>query len=398
MKKLLLTILLAIYMPVCAQDTWTQKANYPENICNVGAFAIGDYGYVGMGSNPAQSFAFRKYDPATNEWTSIAAFPGNFMSHSVGFTIDDKGYIGTGLGGWGANLFNTQFWQYDPATNYWKQMADFAGAPRSEAAGFSVGGKGYIGLGWNQANSYMSDMWQFTPETNTWVQLANFPGGARNGALAFSINGKGYIGLGYDDDGQKGDMWEYDPATNVWTQKNDFPSARSRATSFVINNVCYAGTGNSGLARLKDFYKYDAVADSWLPIADAGLIARQSGIGMPINGKGYIGTGADIGAPYYNDFWEYTPQNTAATLLNSENITAIYPNPFKEQLTLEANTDLTNGTLTLYNVTGQKVKEVKNVYGKKITVPRGNLPAGLYLLTVNQSGTTVVSQKVMVTD
>ena len=39
------------------------------------------------------------------------------------------------------------FWEYDPVLNTWTQKADFGGAARGDAVGFSIGDKGYIGHG-----------------------------------------------------------------------------------------------------------------------------------------------------------------------------------------------------------------------------------------------------------
>ena len=39
------------------------------------------------------------------------------------------------------------FWEYDPVGNTWTQKADFGGTARYAAVGFSIGNKGYIGTG-----------------------------------------------------------------------------------------------------------------------------------------------------------------------------------------------------------------------------------------------------------
>jgi N-acetylneuraminic acid mutarotase len=71
-------------------------------------------------------------------------------------------------------LIRKDFWEYDPATNTWKQKADFGGGVRSVAVGFSIADKGYIGTGWD--DSYKKDFWEYDPTTNTWTQKADFGG------------------------------------------------------------------------------------------------------------------------------------------------------------------------------------------------------------------------------
>jgi hypothetical protein len=42
-------------------------------------------------------------------------------------------------------MYYRDFWEYDPSSNVWTRKADFGGKKRSDAVGFSVGGKGYLG-------------------------------------------------------------------------------------------------------------------------------------------------------------------------------------------------------------------------------------------------------------
>ena len=74
----------------------------------------------------------------------------------MGFSIGNKGYIGTG------NFFTKDFWEWDQATNTWTQKADFGGFPRELAVGFSIGNKGYIGTGWD-GSSLKQDFWEYDP-------------------------------------------------------------------------------------------------------------------------------------------------------------------------------------------------------------------------------------------
>lgn len=51
-----------------------------------------------------------------------------------------------------------------------------------------------------------------------WTQKADFAGASRFQAVGFSIDGKGYIGTG-SDVSRKRDFWEYDPSTDTWDRK-----------------------------------------------------------------------------------------------------------------------------------------------------------------------------------
>src|SRR5271157_3785708 len=101
-------------------------------------------------------------------------------------------------------------------------MADFGGAARDSAVGFSIGSKGYIGTGYDGTTEY-KDFWEYDPTANTWTRKADFAGAARDSAVGFAIGsiGKGYIGTGYDGSSDYKDFWEYDPS-GINTIPNQF--------------------------------------------------------------------------------------------------------------------------------------------------------------------------------
>ncbi|MBK8414047.1 MAG: hypothetical protein IPL22_05735 [Bacteroidetes bacterium] len=98
--------------------------------------------------------------------------------------------------------------------NYWTQKADFGGTPRADATGFSIGNKGYIGTGY--VGTYATDWWEYDLATNTWTQKANFGGSGIVESASFTIGSKGYILAAPSTS----DFWEFDPVANTWTQKS----------------------------------------------------------------------------------------------------------------------------------------------------------------------------------
>ncbi|MBS1234182.1 MAG: galactose oxidase [Bacteroidetes bacterium] len=207
-------------------------------------------------------------------------------------------------------MINVSCGEDDPVVSLvgnWIELSSFEGIPRSDAVGFAIGNKGYVGTGYDgEKRSNCVDFWEYDPDRNTWNQKADFLGGERNGAVGFGTDTKGYVGTGYDGKDSKNDFWEYDPVLNTWTQKADFGgSARYGAVGITINNKCYIGTGYNGF-YLKDFWEYDPATDVWTKKASVGGSKRAHATGFAINGKGYICTGVDNGA-YDDDFWEYDP-------------------------------------------------------------------------------------------
>jgi hypothetical protein len=285
---------------------WTQKADFAggNRILAVG-FSINGKGYIGTGEEGVtKKRDFWEYDPSSDTWAQKADFGGtvNARHSAVGFSIGNKGYVGTGRENSGDKR---DFWEYDPATNTWTRKADFGGTVREVAVGFSIGNKGYIGTGFS-GGVFKKDFWEYDPSTDTWQQKADLGGDARWLAVGFSIGDKGYIGTGSDGvtSGFK-DFWEYDPSTNSWLQRADFGGAgRVAAVGLSIGNKGYIGTGHDGSSFLKDYWEYEPVANTWLQKEDLVGGARSNAVGFSIgNNKGYVGTGV---LPR-KDFWEYTP-------------------------------------------------------------------------------------------
>jgi hypothetical protein len=307
-----------VAVTVASGGCWTAKTAF-GGTARRGAvgFSIGSKGYIGTGKDATVYYKdFWEYDSVANTWTQKADFGllvAAARSDAAGFSIGTKGYIGTGITATG---FTDDFWEYDPAGNTWNQMTTFGGTKRGSAVGFSIGTKGYIGTGEDGAG-YTKDFYEYDPATGvggTWTKKADFGGTARKDAVGILIGTKGYIGTGLDSTGYKKDFWEYTPAAGAalgtWTQKADFGGvARSSAVGF--GSSCsngYIGTGGTTCDFYKDFWEYDPTANTWTQRTDFGGTERDSAVGFMIGGMGYVGTGYDgLTSSYFKDFWQYEP-------------------------------------------------------------------------------------------
>ncbi len=251
----------------------------------------------------------------SNSWCREMDFKAGARTESVGFSIGNKGYIGTGMDNNGSQ--HKDFWEYDPVLNIWTQKADIGGVARFEAVGFAIGNKGYIGVGY-LGTSYLKDFWEYNPLINQWSQKADFGGAARTFAFSFSIGNKGYVGAGSDGiTSTLSDFYEYDPDNDLWTKKAD-AVPRNLAVGFSIGNKGYMGMGANAGVNYNDFMEFDPTDSSdgfdvnnnpigkWTQKATFPGQSRYATIGFSIGDKGYIGLGFD-GDIYYNDFFEYNP-------------------------------------------------------------------------------------------
>lgn len=298
---------------------WAQKADVPGGVrLSAASFSIGTKVYIGLGYNDSgfPKRDFWEWDQVTGIWTRKADYPGIGSAGVVCFSIGLKGYIGTGHN-FNTGGFSNDFWEYDSELNSWTQKAYLpVNSARAWGVGFSIGNKGYIGTGFLTdgvgGSSGIGDFWEWDQETNTWTKKADIEGSGRFGAIGFSIGNKGYIGTGQTGTDYSKDFWEWDQSTDVWTKKADFGGRpRASAIGFTIGSKGYIGTGSDGIALYNDFWEWDQATNTWKELAKFGGNARANSVGFSIGNKGYIGVGyGNFGEWDYDtgfqDLWEMT--------------------------------------------------------------------------------------------
>lgn len=82
----------------------------------------------------------------------------------------------------------------------------------------------------------------------------------------------------------------------------------------------------------------------------------------------------------------------------SENEIQIFPNPFSYSTTIQTDISVKNASITVYNITGQTVKETTNLSGNTFTLNRDNLPSGVYFVRLIENNIVLVSQKIVIVD
>jgi N-acetylneuraminic acid mutarotase len=204
-----------------AADRWTQKTAFPGTARSGSvALVINQRAYILAGSSSAH---FEKdvweYDPLADHWTRKNDFPGAGRFLPAAFVIGNRGYVGTGVLGGPPFIAASDFWEFDPAGDTWTRKADFPAAARGYALGFSLNNRGYIGMGMLNINSAGSNMtlskeiWEYDPTANGWLARGECAGQARVMAVGFVIGSYIYIGGGNNADGQNLlDFWRMRPA------------------------------------------------------------------------------------------------------------------------------------------------------------------------------------------
>jgi len=271
---------------------------------------------------------FWEFDPVRETWTEIAGMPAGAIARdeAVGFEAAGKIYIGTGYGQYRNENNQTitprlnDFWEYDPSPNAWRQVADFPGSARQGAIAFTIQDKGYVGTGYD--DSELKDLWQFDPADGalgTWTQKTSHKGSKRTDAVVFVIDDLAYVCTGSNNGGKVTDFYSYDPVADDWTKlraiaDNDDDESfdddyddivRSNGVAFVMNGkgyVCTASLANSG----SSVWEYDPATDLWDEKTSFEGSSRRDAVGFAINNVGYVATGRSASV-YFDDVWRFEP-------------------------------------------------------------------------------------------
>lgn len=395
MKKNFLFAVYSLFTTVYSfsQGVWTQKTSLPaQGRESLVSFSVNGKGYLGTGftGSPSPLNDFWEYNPTTDLWTQKADFPtgtyvGRFQASS--FSIGGKGYVGPGSG-WdtipplmGGVVVN-DFWEYDPLLNIWTQKSSLPAVGRGYYVAFSINNKGYIGTGMLAVSGLpMDDFWEYNTGTDSWTQKANVPGAPRYQAVGFYIQGKGYVGTGVDSGGNAlNDFYEYDTSLNNWTQKANFPTDRAGAVGFSIGTKGYIGLGAVTSGYLNDFYEYNSVTDTWSAITPFPSFVRMGPTAFSMNSKGYVSCGYRpiISPAELNDLWEYSPSPVVIEENNFISTLNIYPNPSNGKFFIGG---IEKGAVEVYNTVGEKVFQSK-IQSSRFNINLSSQPKGIYFVNV----------------
>lgn len=374
-------ILFVLFYYIAQSQTWIQQADFggDERYAAVG-FSVNDKGYLGLGIDIGlnKKVDVWEFDISSGEWIFKTIFPGNFIECSVGFSINSKGYIAVDQ--------SHDFWEYNPATDTWTQMADFPGSVVGAAA-FSIDKKGYIVTG-----SYFRSLWEWEGDTtsplyNTWLEKAPFPPlEGRFGGVAFSIGKKGYFGTGTNGISDMNDFWEWDgdtssPTYNTWTQKASLPSwERIYSIGFSIGEFGFIGTGQNGWNNLilNDLWKWNSAIDTWEQMPDLPGVPRMEAVAFSIGQSGYIGTGGGPASQNLKDFWQFCDTcHVQVTENENPGNLIIYPNPAREIIQIRSNCE-TEFKAVLLNLFGNRL--LNATFKNEIILNVRELPCGIYIL------------------
>ncbi|WP_309640823.1 T9SS type A sorting domain-containing protein [Flavobacterium sp.] len=151
------------------------------------------------------------------------------------------------------------------------------------------------------------------------------------------------------------------------------------SSAFGFDEVWIEGVGNKEHPLIA---KYEMLSDP----AYALRCSFQNGENVYNQGLANGGTATDCLA-----LGVFEPDYSASKI-------SFAPNPFQTELMITTEVSLNNSTLKMYNAIGQMVKEIDHLNGNKISLSRGNLTVGLYLIQLIENGKLLKLEKVLIAD
>lgn len=288
----------------------------------------------------------KRYNLATNTWSSMAATPAEMGPGSFWSGV----WTGTSMILWSSQSVGDSTLPaagiYTPATDTWQTLPRVPGNPAIPTTGFTTvwtGTEMILWGGYDGTSTYSNAGYSFNPTTSTWttVSTSGAPA-ARTGHSAVMLGGKMIVWGGqsvssatppvttlYQDGGI------YDPVANSWQSisSTDAPPYRTEATvtSATDRIIVWAGLQTPDLGVTTKFLKnggsYQPSTSTWTSLANGspapryGHTAVWTGTDLIVWGGtagGFAGPGNGIDFNF-NDGARYTPATGVWTPLPTTN-------------------------------------------------------------------------------
>ena len=299
----------AIYDPVANSWTSTSTTGTPAGRWDAPATLVGNavvvYGgqikHPTSGRNLIPALDGRRYNPATNTWSSMAASPltlGPFFSGAL---------VGGRIWYWGS----AQGAGYDPVADNWVSMA--AGGPTNRAFPVVLGTDHEI-LVWGGSNTvWLNDGMLYDPSTMTWriVSTVNAPS-IRRAARAVWTGKTVFLSGGTNASTFTWDGAVYDPSADTWTP------AETRGSPGGRDEFSMTWSGREAIlfgdidVDFNDAKRYDPLTRRWSPLGYAAPVLHSNG-GNAWTGYEWVHFGSRTAGRYDPalDVWSAAPSNPA---------------------------------------------------------------------------------------
>jgi N-acetylneuraminic acid mutarotase len=308
---------------------------------------------------------------------------------AAAFAIGGKGYIGTGLDA-GVQI---DFYEYDPVANSWTQKTNYGvsippsmpvASGRFNTVSFSTSTQGYIGLGSDAGENQGQQFWVYTPSSNSWTKLAaNFPTASRSQAVGFVINDRPFVGLGNDGVLQK-TFYEYNPSAVLSVELTQFSAVMDKSKAQIALNWTTANERDNA---------YFAVERKGSLEDDFQEIGRIKGTGNSTQNVQYrlLDNQPLLGIAYYRlrtvDYQESAMYSkTVSVAYEKGGKIVVFPSNTEGPITIDVGTQRIDEA-NIFSPTGQLV-----LRGNQSQIDLSTLPRGLYFVQVKTANEIAVQK------
>ena len=306
-ERIILFFLVAFLCFACTQEpemqvTLHECVPFPSPRASATSFVVGDQVFVFAGRDSAGTALndLWRYAATTDSWEYVGLTPLMPRVNATACVKDDRVYIGLGFNGkYGKDsTYLRDFWEYTPATNQWKQLADYPNFYTDAATSFVGQDALYVGYGfcWN----YRRDIFRYDIATNTWdsidvqVPFHGYP--TRSfGGTGCTCQERHFMGTGYYKNSLN--WWAELVEGTHWEARRAVPgktrtTAASAATAdyiYISGGFHYGGANTTGEV-LKDIRRYDPLTDTWtyVTVLPEGIFNH---ISFALGKRVYVGLG-----------------------------------------------------------------------------------------------------------
>ena len=237
------------YFPL--EDRWEQRSDIPgspRQYCTSFSSNRSVFVFGGILDDGTIVSELLEYDPESDLWT-VHSTPVDARAKAFGFQIGDNYYLGAGQND---TMALGDFWRYNLPSKSWTNLDSLPFSPRYDMVAFASEGIGYSCLG-QDSNETFNTCWEFQVATNTWREVASFTGQARTYATAL---GGAFGCIVYGGQSKNGELlseiYSFDKSSNKWSREIDLthPDVRGMEEGhFLVGGLTHNFTRVSAVQR-----------------------------------------------------------------------------------------------------------------------------------------------------
>jgi alpha-tubulin suppressor-like RCC1 family protein len=293
---------------------WEEKASHSQaRYLYDGVEVIDGKLYLAGGVSGTVSDTLERYDPNTDQWTTLASMTQARYGH---LTAVHNGLLYVLGGADGTSTFSSVE-IYDPSTNSWTAGVALL-SPLGRAEGILIGNKILVVGGENSVRQELTQVLEFDLNTNLWTTKASL-NEKRHGHVCAYFDGKIWAMGGMDESQELSSVEIYDPASDDWTSGPSLNTERLWSVAWVSNGRLYVGGGrNLSGTYLHSIESYNPVSNSWEVVGNLPVSSYVGEVGV-IGNQVYLAVGSTSGGVYSDKLYvsDLSPLQAVASNGNS---------------------------------------------------------------------------------